>query len=161
MTHKLENNTKEVLALLWRLWESHQASPAGDPAKGLGIPRESDFEGQQDLITRLPQVWGKQRLCYWSAQIDWDTSENKIGSRYNYMWKVGLNWNYSKQGVMNSLVIVTVEQVHRGNMHVLMKSNKSLPTVHRIKVHGIYFNNCFARIWIIPIRDGQTLIIIQ
>ena len=27
-----------------------------------GIPRESDFEGQWDLITKLPQDWGKQRL---------------------------------------------------------------------------------------------------
>ena len=30
------------------------------PTKGLGIPRESDFKDQQDLITRLPQDWGKQ-----------------------------------------------------------------------------------------------------
>ena len=28
--------------------------------KGLGIPGESDLEGQWDLITRLPQAWGKQ-----------------------------------------------------------------------------------------------------
>ena len=34
----------------------------GDPAKGLEIPRESDFEGQWDLITALMQAWGKQRL---------------------------------------------------------------------------------------------------
>jgi len=34
----------------------------------LGIPRESDLEGQQDLITRLPQDWGKQRLQSWRAQ---------------------------------------------------------------------------------------------
>ena len=34
----------------------------GDPAKGLGIPRESDFEGQRNLITELPQDRGKQRL---------------------------------------------------------------------------------------------------
>ena len=26
----------------------------------LGIPRESDLEGQQDLITRLPQHWGNR-----------------------------------------------------------------------------------------------------
>ena len=29
---------------------------------GLGIPRESDLEGQRDLIIELPQDWGKQRL---------------------------------------------------------------------------------------------------
>ena len=34
----------------------------GDPAKELGIPRESDFEGQWDLITELPEDWGKQGL---------------------------------------------------------------------------------------------------
>ena len=32
------------------------------PRLGLGIPSESDFEGQKDLITGLPQHWGKQRL---------------------------------------------------------------------------------------------------
>ena len=38
MTHKLENNnTKEVLPLLWRLWAPHQASQTGGLAKGLGI----------------------------------------------------------------------------------------------------------------------------
>ena len=26
----------------------------------MGIPRKSDFEGYQDLITALPQDWGKQ-----------------------------------------------------------------------------------------------------
>ena len=33
-----------------------------DPAKGLGIPRESDFEGEQVLSTELPQDWGKPTL---------------------------------------------------------------------------------------------------
>ena len=39
VTHKLENNnnTKEVLPLLWRFWTSCQASQPGDPTKGLGI----------------------------------------------------------------------------------------------------------------------------
>ena len=32
-----------------------QASQPGDLTNGLGIPRESDLEGQWDLITRLPQ----------------------------------------------------------------------------------------------------------
>ena len=34
--------------------------PAWDLAKGLGILRESHIEGQRDLITGLPQDWGKQ-----------------------------------------------------------------------------------------------------
>ena len=32
----------------------------GDPTKGLGIPRESDLEGQQDLIIGLSQDFWKQ-----------------------------------------------------------------------------------------------------
>ena len=63
VTHKLENNnTKEVLPLLWRFRALHQASQPGDPAKGWEIPRKYDFEGQWDLIIRLPHDWGKQRL---------------------------------------------------------------------------------------------------
>ena len=31
-------------------------------AKGLGILRESDFEGQWDLITELPQDWETEAL---------------------------------------------------------------------------------------------------
>jgi len=70
MTHRLQNsNTKEVPALLWRFWTPHQASQPGDLTEGLGIPRESDLEGQQDLITGLPEDWGKQRLQSWRAQM--------------------------------------------------------------------------------------------
>ena len=36
--------------------------PTWDPAKGLRIRRESDFEGQQDLITELLQNWGNRLL---------------------------------------------------------------------------------------------------
>ena len=69
VTHSLENNAKEVLALLWRFWTPHQASQPGDLTKGLGIPRESDLEDQWDLIVGLPEDWGKQRLQSWGAQI--------------------------------------------------------------------------------------------
>ena len=47
-----------------------QASQPGDLTNGLGIPRESDLEGQWDLITGLPQGWGKQRLQSWRAQAN-------------------------------------------------------------------------------------------
>ena len=57
---KLKNNNTKVLPLLWKFWAPCQAFPPGDLAKGLGIPRESDFEGQWDLITGHPQQWGKQ-----------------------------------------------------------------------------------------------------
>ena len=61
VTHRLENsNTKEVLAVLWRLWTPSQASQSGDPAKGLGIPRKSDLAGQQHLIIEFPHDCGKQ-----------------------------------------------------------------------------------------------------
>ena len=60
VTHNLEqNNTKEYILLLWGFFMCHQASQPGDPIKGLGIPRESDFEGQWDLVTGLPQDWEK------------------------------------------------------------------------------------------------------
>ena len=38
----------------------YQAAQAGNPKKGLGIPREADLEGQQDLIMGLPQDWGTE-----------------------------------------------------------------------------------------------------
>ena len=38
----------------------------GDPAKGLRIPRELDFEGQRDLIRELPQDW--ENRDSWRAQ---------------------------------------------------------------------------------------------
>ena len=70
--HKLENdNTKNILALLQMFQTSHQNSQPGNPAKGLGIPKESDFEGQQDLITGLPQDWVKQRLLEGTNKILW------------------------------------------------------------------------------------------
>ena len=47
--------------------ESLQPQP-GDLTKRLGIPRESDLEGQQDLLIGFPWDCGKQRLQSWSAQ---------------------------------------------------------------------------------------------
>ena len=67
-THKLENsNTEEVLWLLWRFWAPWQASSMGIQQR-MGIPRESDLEGQQNLIIGVPQDWGKQRLHSLRAQ---------------------------------------------------------------------------------------------
>ena len=63
MIHKLKkNNTKEALSLLRSFGTPHQASQPGDLTKGLGIPRDSDLEGQWDLIIVFPQDWGKQTL---------------------------------------------------------------------------------------------------
>ena len=43
----------------------NRLSNLGIPAKGLRIPKESNFEGQQDLITELPQDWQNK---FWRAQ---------------------------------------------------------------------------------------------
>ena len=40
----------------------NQTFKPGDPTQGLRMSRESDFEGQWDLMTELPQDWEKQRL---------------------------------------------------------------------------------------------------
>ena len=45
-----------------------QASQPDDLTKGLGIPRQSSPEGQQDLIIGLPEDWRKERLQSWRAQ---------------------------------------------------------------------------------------------
>ena len=68
VTHTLENTyTTEVHPLEWKFWAPCQASQPGSPATGGGIPRESDFEGYQDLIAGLRQDCGKQRLHSWRA----------------------------------------------------------------------------------------------
>ena len=52
--HKLENSyTKEVFVLLQTCQTPQKTSQPGDLAKGLRIPSDSDFEGQQDLMTNL------------------------------------------------------------------------------------------------------------
>ena len=59
--HRLENNnTKKLLALLWRFWIPCQASQPGDLTKGLGIPRESGFEGQGDLLQAFQRTGGNR-----------------------------------------------------------------------------------------------------
>ena len=69
VTHRLENNnTKEVLILLWRFWIPHQSSQTGDLTKELGTPREYGLGGHWDLIISLPVDWGKQRLQSWRAK---------------------------------------------------------------------------------------------
>lgn len=42
-TCKLDSNNIKVLPLLWRFWAPCQAYQSGDPAKGLGILRESNY----------------------------------------------------------------------------------------------------------------------
>ena len=54
-----QNNTKEVLPLLWRFWIPCQASQSRNLTKEL-IPSESDLEGQWDLTTRFSQARGNR-----------------------------------------------------------------------------------------------------
>ena len=62
MIHKLKNKYIKEFSHLRKSWATEETSQFGDPAKGLGIPRESDYEGQQDLITEFSQDWGNKRL---------------------------------------------------------------------------------------------------
>ena len=42
--------------------------PVWESGTGTGIPRESAIDHQRDLITCLPEHWGKQRCHSWRAQ---------------------------------------------------------------------------------------------
>ena len=57
---------QEDHVLLRKFSAPQQTSQSGDPAKGLSIPRQSDFDGQWDLITELPKQWGNRDS--WRAQ---------------------------------------------------------------------------------------------
>ena len=46
----------------FKFWGPQQISQPGNPAKEMRSPRESDFEGQWDLITERPQEWGNRLL---------------------------------------------------------------------------------------------------
>ena len=62
-THKLENsNTKKFSHCCEGANPNVTPDPQpGELARGLGILRQSDFEGQWDLTAGLQQDWGKQR----------------------------------------------------------------------------------------------------
>ena len=69
MTHKREKKKYQRSSLsVVKVLSPRQASQPGDLTNGWGIPRESDLEGQQDLIIGLPQDWEKQRSYCWRAQ---------------------------------------------------------------------------------------------
>lgn len=54
-THKLQNDsTKEAPPWSEGSEPPRQAFQPGELANGLGIPRASDFEGQQDLTVGFP-----------------------------------------------------------------------------------------------------------
>lgn len=55
----------------WKLYQKSSPaevrvlSPCGSGMGGEGAPRKSGFEGQQGLITGIPQDWRKQKLHTW------------------------------------------------------------------------------------------------
>ena len=60
MSHKLQNNyNKEILALLKKVLGPTAEFPSWGSGKGTENPREFDFGGKWDLLTELPQDWGK------------------------------------------------------------------------------------------------------
>ena len=107
VTYKLENsNTKNVLTLLWKFWAPYQDSQPGDLTKELGVSRESDPEGQWDLIKGLSQDWGKQKLQSWRSQTKYcilqdlqDRSSGPTGDNQNHLLVLeGLLWRHGLTG---------------------------------------------------------------
>ena len=58
---------------------SHIRLANWDPAKG--TPRETDFEGQQDLIIEFPQDWGKERLLESTNKILYTLEKEVVTSQ--------------------------------------------------------------------------------
>ena len=116
MIHKLKNNnTKEVPPLLWRLWTPLQSSQPGDPSKGLRIPRKSDLEGQQHLIIRLPQDWGKEtpvpkgtnktlHVLRLKGEEQW--LHRRLNQNYLLLWKVSCG-GVGQQGLTTGIVTLS------------------------------------------------------
>ena len=85
-------------------FRAHNRLPnLGNLAKGLGIPRESDSEAQQDLITELPQDWGNRD--FWIAQTK-SCSQKDPGERSNDPTR---DWSRLPVSVWESLAEAWVE----------------------------------------------------
>ena len=95
----------------------HQASQPGYLAKELGILRESDFEGQWDLIAGLPQDWGKQipllvgtnKILCTPAQGKGAVPHRRLNQAYllvleGLLWGMGWQW-------------LAVGTLHQGHWH--------------------------------------------
>ena len=70
-----------------KVWTPHQASQPGGMATGLGIPRESDFEGQQDLIKYFHRTEGNRDLTFVAlATQSWSTLCDPLPARFLCLW---------------------------------------------------------------------------
>ena len=116
--YKLESdNTKEVIPLLWSFRTPCQASQPGDLTKGLGIPREPDFEGQQDFIKDFHRTGGsrdsclgqyKQNLCTprLRGKEQWfqETEPKYLLVLAGLLWRSGLAGAYHRDGGLAAAV---------------------------------------------------------
>ena len=108
----------KVLSPLWTLF--CQASQPRDLAKWLGIPKKSDFEGEQDLTAGLAQDWGKQRPYSCRAQTKpcvqqdpGERSSDHIGDWIrptSWVWKVfcwdmGWQWLIAGTGTFEAAIL--------------------------------------------------------
>ena len=66
VTHRLENNnTKEILPLLWRFWTPCKASQPGNLTNGLGRPMGFDYKSSKGLReTEIPGLEGTNRILH-------------------------------------------------------------------------------------------------
>ena len=87
-------------------------------AKGLGIPRESDFEEQWDLITEHPQDWGN-RLLEGTIKIlrpprprtKEQCTQKRLNQTCYECWRVsceGLGWQWLTSGTEPETLVAAV-----------------------------------------------------
>jgi len=71
VTHKLENNnTKEVLPLLWRFWTPHHASQPWD------LTKDWESFGPGNLVLKATGIWS-QDFCRTKGNRDFSLGEHK------------------------------------------------------------------------------------
>ena len=105
VTHRLKNNnTKEILALLWRFWILSQASQPGDLTKGLEISRESGLESHQICLMAFQRTEGnrdfslrghKQNFVHTKTQRRGQWHHRRLNQNYllvleGLLWSCGL-----------------------------------------------------------------------
>ena len=118
VTHRPKNNNaKEVLELFWRFRTPHQAFQPGDLTKGLGIPRESGLECQQDLIIGFQRTEGNkdyslgghnQNFSHTKTQRRGAVTQQKIEPKLravleDLLWRCGSAGDRTGSGVLEGL----------------------------------------------------------
>ena len=115
--NRLENNSSKVPSLLWRFWTPCQAPQPGDLTKGLGIPRESGLECQQDLIIGFQRTEGNkdyslgghnQNFSHTKTQRRGAVTQQKIEPKLravleDLLWRCGSAGDRTGSGVLEGL----------------------------------------------------------